>query len=800
MNKLIKSLGLMVAAAGLLWGVMAATPARAQWPPFSFRLTPSHENGRITYQITRLSSEVDWLLSDVQLRIPLPAGVRFVEAAAAPPAQTGFDGREVSFFFLRLDQPVENAYFVVEVIDPGQAVFTVQPWISWKGQIPGEYVSEPVSLDISQPGQAIEWTEPARLPLQLEASAAVTGTVISYKLYPQRTSRTRIWDLKIGLALPEGTRFLSAEAPPIFQTSFDGRDVHFFTLEAPLSLEPISVNVSAEGVISPTLTTRAWASWKNVSRGTVAAVGAENQIVTGDIVVQPQAAHYVVADRAGDVPFGDYDLTGISFQSSETLLEVTFHTAGQVCGSEQPLEFRLFIDADCRADTGEARRGIGADYDIRYDVARDRVVVGAWDASTARWPAIETAVNHFLGGQSVTVQLPYSALNNSRQLCWAARGRNESQVFTPSLPDDWLPDGAEARLNQYQPASPAPASLVPLAGSGEALCPASAPTPPPTPAAVVERSGNTISQYVRGRIAVPLYNSRTGAYNIHLYSLPQAQEVAQIGQARQPHFWADGQRLLFKRPGDNGGIYEYNFADGTEKLVSDKLDQQHPFYDPWGSRLVYGSQMLLPGASNSLRSLLFVQCSLLSPQSETEQSCRNMAQFGVLLGAGQLGEIQGAYPVWTLTDMIAYNGCTLTAGVNRCGIYSVPSSATRRLSDGLTPKQLTDHPTDIPSDTKGNLIAFSSQRTGNWEAFTMNLDGNRLRNVSDKSLAIDGLPVISPDGYWVAYISNRDGPWAVWVTSTDGLQSQQKLFDLPAGGRVGMNDQDWLNERLAWGP
>jgi Tol biopolymer transport system component len=361
-------------------------------------------------------------------------------------------------------------------------------------------------------------------------------------------------------------------------------------------------------------------------------------------------------------------------------------------------------------------------------------------------------------------------------------------------------------LNQYQQTSPAPADLVPLAGSAVtpgALCPASEPAPAPTSAgaaAVQPSSRNTISQYIRGRIAVPLYNSSTGEYNIHLYALPQAQEIGQIRHARQPNFWADGQRLLFRRPEANGGIYQYNFADGAETLVSEPLNQQHPFYDPWGSRLVYGNQTPVPGANGSLQSLLFVQCSLLSPQSEAEQSCRNMAQFGVLLAAGPPGEIQGAYPVWTLTDMIAYNGCTTAAGVNRCGIYSVASSSTRRLSDGLTPRQLTDHPTDTPSDTKGNFIAFSSQRMGNWEAFIMNLDGSGLRNLSDKSLSQDGLPVISPDGYWVAFLSNRDGPWAVWVASVDGLQGQQKLFDLPTGLQVGMNDQDWLNERLAWGP
>ena len=170
MNRLIKSCGLMVVVVGLLWGIAAPEPARAQWPPLTFQLTPSYENGRITYRITRLASKVDWLISDIQVRILLPAGLRFVEAVADPPIQTRFDGREVSFFFLSLDEKVKNAYFAVEVIDPTQTVFTLQPWLSWKGQIPGDYVTEPISVDTSQPVQSLDWKGPAHLPLQLEAS------------------------------------------------------------------------------------------------------------------------------------------------------------------------------------------------------------------------------------------------------------------------------------------------------------------------------------------------------------------------------------------------------------------------------------------------------------------------------------------------------------------------------------------------------------------------------------------------------------------------------------------------------
>src|SRR5262245_23987230 len=134
MHKLIKTCFIVMGVTLLLLGDGVSLPsAQAQWPPFSFQLTLSYEDGRITYQITKLTSDVDWLISDIQLKIPLREGLRFVEAVADPPVQACFDGREVSFFFLTLDPPIKNARFVVEVTDPARSVFSLQPWLSWQG-------------------------------------------------------------------------------------------------------------------------------------------------------------------------------------------------------------------------------------------------------------------------------------------------------------------------------------------------------------------------------------------------------------------------------------------------------------------------------------------------------------------------------------------------------------------------------------------------------------------------------------------------------------------------------------------
>jgi TolB protein len=164
-----------------------------------------------------------------------------------------------------------------------------------------------------------------------------------------------------------------------------------------------------------------------------------------------------------------------------------------------------------------------------------------------------------------------------------------------------------------------------------------------------------------------------------------------------------------------------------------------------------------------------------------------------------MGEIQGTNPVWTSNDMIAFKGCNTWAGSRLCGIYVVPSASTKGFSNGFIPRQLTRDSGDIPSDTKGNLIAFTSRRDGNWEAYVTDLNGDGVMNLSNSPDSNDGLPTISPDGNWVAFVSDRDGQWAIWVTPLVG-GSVEKLFDLPADVPWSDGDRAWTNERISWGP
>jgi len=198
----------------------------AQWPPFSFRLTPSYENGQITYDI-QFFSQADWAITDVTIKIPLPAGTRFVEANAQSGVEVEFDGTEVTFFASTLPRDsISDTSFIVRVVDPTSTVFTTHAWIAWKGDQPGDYLTTDVPIDITR--QSLNWEKPPASRLQLEASAIVADDIVTYLIYPKnvRGSRyVRLQDVKINVPVPEGTTFLSAEASSPFTASFDGKEV-----------------------------------------------------------------------------------------------------------------------------------------------------------------------------------------------------------------------------------------------------------------------------------------------------------------------------------------------------------------------------------------------------------------------------------------------------------------------------------------------------------------------------------------------------------------------------------------------
>jgi Tol biopolymer transport system component len=91
--------------------------------------------------------------------------------------------------------------------------------------------------------------------------------------------------------------------------------------------------------------------------------------------------------------------------------------------------------------------------------------------------------------------------------------------------------------------------------------------------------------------------------------------------------------------------------------------------------------------------------------------------------------------------------------------------------DGLDQKRLTNNPADDRQpqwDRLKTRIVFTSTRKGGIKIFSMYGDGTNVKQLTAIPLKYDSSPTWSPNGQRIAFSSNRDGNWEIYVMNADG--------------------------------
>ena len=309
--------------------------------------------------------------------------------------------------------------------------------------------------------------------------------------------------------------------------------------------------------------------------------------------------------------------------------------------------------------------------------------------------------------------------------------------------------------------------------------PTEEPTPVPPPAEM------------SGRIAFSV-DDGAGHYDVWVFEVPGGEPFTVQTRARQPNFSNSGQLLVNNQDnslGEGLGLIDVNYS--WLGIVNDVPEDGYPFWHPDGNRYAYSNPKALtdPITGNPLPHV-FSPCSMQLPKFEPDQKCHDVLTYGKVA--------VGEAPVWTDDDRIAFFSFE-----GDDGIYVV-SGASNLWQGGVGSRQLLALGNGRPSDTDGFQVFFSAGNIDqNWEAYSVDLDGSNLTNLSNAEFFQDGLPTVSPDGNWVAFVSDRAGTWGIWAVPRSGGEPVE-LLDLSKintnPSPWGTGDRDWTTERISWGP
>jgi len=112
-------------------------------------------------------------------------------------------------------------------------------------------------------------------------------------------------------------------------------------------------------------------------------------------------------------------------------------------------------------------------------------------------------------------------------------------------------------------------------------------------------------------------------------------------------------------------------------------------------------------------------------------------------------------------------------GGNRDTSWTIPSTPSLQCLVRISCTDLGGNAISDTSDAaftiwvQGGMIAFRSNRGGDYDIFTIYADGTNPQNLTG-SLGDDNFPKWSPDCSQIVFHSNRDGNWEVYIMNNDG--------------------------------
>ncbi len=274
---------------------------------------------------------------------------------------------------------------------------------------------------------------------------------------------------------------------------------------------------------------------------------------------------------------------------------------------------------------------------------------------------------------------------------------------------------------------------------------------PPKPAAASDPAGRLVFQTTVGGDIYIVNVDGTG--------------LRRVADGLDPIWSPNGREIAFVRWQESGGVWVVDADTGNEWRAFDWDKARWPSWSPDGGRILFSRQH--GGRTGEVEKCFWRWCFTLPPEPHWKLAI-------VRMGDGALTEPLcsefSRAPAWSpVGDRI---------------VYADGQGLRVQSEDGQVSYAITDDPRDTAPvwSPDGSRVAFTRRQHDHWEVYVVDADGRNLRRLTDTpqkpggELGNSAAAAWSPDGGYLAFLTDRTGRWEIWVMRAGGGE-QRPMFD-----------------------
>jgi hypothetical protein len=277
----------------------------------------------------------------------------------------------------------------------------------------------------------------------------------------------------------------------------------------------------------------------------------------------------------------------------------------------------------------------------------------------------------------------------------------------------------------------------------------------PEPAASTEPSGKLVFQTTYGGT---FYTINVDGTNLQ-----------RITDGTDPTWSPSGEQIAFTRWREPRGVWVANADGSDEQRVFDWNEARWPSWSPEGDQILFSRQH---GGQEERERCFRGWCFTIPAQPYWKLGVVNVDDRS--FSEPPSADVSQA-PAWSPEgERFVYND----------GRGLVVQSM-----DGETSHEITHHANDTSPvwSPNGDQVAFVRRQHDHWEVYVVDADGQNPRRLTATPERPDGVPgnsvspAWSPDGDYLAFLTDRTGEWEIWGMTATG-SGQESIFDTELDG------------------